>query len=222
MCFDRGDLRPTMGKALAEQSPLFGSVLQKCDKVLATLPDRPSWSIADEMRKSPDVSNVYKAVYAQPLCTALQLGVVILLRSWGISPTAVVGHSSGEVAAAYAAGLLSFEHTIIVAYYRGVFLDQTTLNGLRSPTGSMCAIGMTESNTRHLLEQYDGRLQLAAVNSPNSCTLSGDTDAIEDVGRDCVQRNIFCRRLRVDMGRCPECRWNSYADRFYQRIIPVM
>lgn len=185
-----------MGKALIEQSQLFESVLRKCDEVLAQLPDGPSWLIIDEIRKCSIQSNVYESLYSQTLCTALQLGLVILLRSWGISPAAVLGHSSGEIAAAYTAGLVSFENAIIVAYYRGVFLDRITHNS----KGSMCAVGMSQSDALRLLDQYQDKVQLAAVNSPNSCTLSGDIDAIAEIQQHCEQNAIFCRKLRVDTG----------------------
>ncbi len=192
--------RPAMGKALIEESPLFQAVLLKCDLVLASLPDPPSWSVVDEMKKAPDVTNVYKSLYSQPLCTALQLGIVFLLRSWGISPTSVVGHSSGEIAAAYTAGLLSFDDAIIAAYYRGVFLRSTTLDAGQKLKGSMCAVGMSQSDALQLLTKYSDRVQLAAVNSPNSCTLSGDADVIREIEKDCVEQAVFCRSLRIDMG----------------------
>jgi acyl transferase domain-containing protein len=128
------------------------------------------------------------------------LGIVILLRSWGIVPAAVVGHSSGEIAAAYSADLVSFEHAIIVAYYRGLFLNRSASDKSERPKGGMCAIGMSRSDTLRFLEQYKGRVELAAANSPGSCTLSGDLDAIEEIETHCVQNATFCRRLRVDMG----------------------
>ena len=185
-----------MGKALIEQSQLFENVLRKCEEVLAQLPDRPSWSIVDEIRKCPNESKIYDSLYSQPLCTALQLGLVILLRSWGISPAAVVGHSSGEIAAAYTAEFLSLENAIIVAYYRGVFLDRAT----QSSKGRMCAVGMSQVDALRLLEQYKGSVQLAAVNSPDNCTLSGDIEPIEEIQQYCKQNAIFCRKLRVDTG----------------------
>lgn len=194
------DGRPTMGEELIKESPLFESVLRKCDKILAGLPDQPSWSIVDQLSKAQDVSNIYKTLYSQTLCTAFQMGIVILLRSWGILPTAVVGHSSGEITAAYTAGLLSFENAILAAYYRGVFLDRTSLNGSQNLSGSMCAVGMSQSEALQLLQQYNGRVQLAAVNSSNSCTLSGDADAVAAIESFCVLHGIFHRRLRVDMG----------------------
>lgn len=190
-----------MGKALLEESQLFEEVIARCDKVLSSLTDGPSWSIVDEMMKAEESSNVYQSLYSQTLCTALQLGIVILLKSWGVSPIAVVGHSSGEIAAAYTAGLLSFEDAIVVAYYRGMFLNPSMLDASSKRDGSMCAIGLCASDAVCILEKYGDRLQLAAVNSPGSCTLSGDTDAINEIERECVERLVFCRRLHVDMGQ---------------------
>lgn len=197
-----------MGKVLIEQSQLFESVLRRCDEVLARLPDGPSWSIVDEIRKCPPQSNVYDTLYSQSLCTALQLGVVVLLRSWGISPVAVVGHSSGEIAAAYTAGILSFENAIIVAYYRGVLLRRTK----RKYKGGMCAVGMGRSDAERLLEPYKDRVQLAAVNSPDSCTLSGNIDVIMEIQRQCEQNAIFCRKLPVDTGWSETPPAQSFTD----------
>lgn len=204
--------RPEMGKALIDQSPLFEKVLSKCDQSLASLPDPPLWSVIDEIRRPPASSNIHKSLYSQTVCTALQLGIVVLLRSWGISPIAVIGHSSGEIAAAYTAGLLSLENAIIVAYYRGLFLDCSTLDGGRMPEGSMCAVSMNRKNVLQLLGQYGGRVQLAAVNSHNSCTLSGDADAIKEIEEDCLQRNIFCRKLFVDKGQQLVSPLDHFAD----------
>lgn len=138
-----------------------------------------------------------------------------LFKSWGILPAAVVGHSSGEIAAAYTAGLLSFEHVVIVAYYRGLFMNLTMLDAVQISAGGMCAVGMSQSVALQLLEQYKGRVELAAVISPNSCTVSGDTDAINEIERSCVESAIFCRKLRVDVGEKVASRWLGFADQPY-------
>ena len=82
-----------MGKALIDDSPLFRKVIFDCDQALAELGNGPSWSICEELGKEAHDSNIHKAEYSQPLCTALQLGLVALLDSWGLKPDAVVGHS---------------------------------------------------------------------------------------------------------------------------------
>ena len=191
-----------MGKDLLDSSPVFRKVIVDCDTILASRLDKPPWSIVEELGKSKDKTNIYKAEYSQPLCTALQIGLVVLLDSWGLKPHAVVGHSSGEIAAAYAAGLISAEDAIINAYYRGLVLSQAGSNPKDTVgKGAMCAVGLSEQVTSKLLENYAGRVQLAAINSPTSCTLSGDQDAIQEVFEICSRRGQFCRKLQVDTGK---------------------
>lgn len=183
-----------MGRQLIECSPLFSSIIHECDRVLASLPGAPQWTIADEILKSKESSCINQADYSQPICTALQIGLVEVWRSWGIKPTAVVGHSSGEIGAAYAAGLLTLRDAMTVSFYRGLFLHSS------SKKGAMCAIGMGESAARELLSPYQGRISLAAINGPTSCTISGDEDAVKEVHDALKENSVFCRLLRVDTG----------------------
>lgn len=188
---------PQMGTRLMQNSPIFRAVLEECDRCLSTLPDGPSWSLSAELSKAKDVTNIYKAEYSQPLCTALQLGIVTLLKSWGITADAVVGHSSGEIAAAYAAGKISLRDAIIISYYRGLVLSKATL----VCRGSMCAVGLDEATAGALAKSYGDRVQLATINSPTSCTLSGDSDAIQKIIAQLGEKSQFCRELRVDQGK---------------------
>ncbi|KAK6541942.1 hypothetical protein TWF694_007715 [Orbilia ellipsospora] len=188
-----------MGKGLIETSSLFKSVLEECDRILQSLPDGPDWSIIDELEKPKSSSRIYIATFSQPLCTALQLGLIELWKSWGIKPNAVVGHSSGEIAAAYAAGILSLRDAIITAFYRGLFLNKSPEAQSEGPKGAMCAIGLSQERANKVVRKYKGKIALAAINSPTSCTLSGDEDAIEAVVKTCGEDGTFCRALRVDM-----------------------
>ncbi|MCJ1465537.1 hypothetical protein MMC07_004155 [Pseudocyphellaria aurata] len=190
-----------MGSSLLNQSPLFKAILIECERILATLPDKPSWSIIEELSKTNDESRVHKSEFSQPLCTALQLGLTAMWRSWGLIPKVVMGHSSGEIGAAYAAGLISLRDAIIIAYYRGLVLARSPVGS--SPhecPGSMCAVGLGEEDACSLLAKYSDRVQLAAVNSPTNCTLSGDADAVKDIIDCCIRSGTFCRNLRVDRG----------------------
>ncbi|KAL8732776.1 MAG: hypothetical protein Q9166_002558 [cf. Caloplaca sp. 2 TL-2023] len=188
-----------MGCDLIDQSTYFRSVLQDCENALKDIPDPPSWSIIDELSKVKEKSNINDAKFSQPLCTALQIGIVSLLRSWGVRPTAVVGHSSGEIAAAFAAGMISLRSAIIIAYYRGYILGkQTATSAAAQAKGSMCAVGMSEAECKSLLGSCQDRVQLAAVNSPQSCTLSGDREDIQKIIEICVDQGRFCRQLTVD------------------------
>jgi len=167
----------------------------------ARLPDAPSWSSIGELEKPKCQSNVYQANFSQPLCTALQLGLIALLDSWDIKPNVVVGHSSGEIAAAYAAGYMSLHDAIVTAYYRGLSLEIPRASSEDISKGSMCAVWLSEDQSRKLLADYGSQLQVAAVNSSTSTTISGDANAIEEIEAACLQNGIFCRRLRTEKGK---------------------
>ncbi|KAI0837758.1 hypothetical protein F5Y06DRAFT_297186 [Hypoxylon sp. FL0890] len=187
---------PTMGRQLVETSPLFRSVVSECSSVLKELPDAPTWDALDELCKPKTTSRVYESAFSQPLCTILQIALVDLWRSWGLQPAAVVGHSSGEVAAAYCAGFISKRDAVVVAYYRGKYLgDDLAKTGMKK--GSMCAVGVGQAKATKLISPYVGRIALACVNSPSSCTLSGDEDAIVEIVEQMKEEGVFCRQLRV-------------------------
>ena len=109
---------------------------------------------------------------SQPICTALQIALVDLLASWSVFPSAVVGHSSGEIAAAYAAGALTKESALIVAYYRGFVCKNSPKEG------GMAAIGLGKAKVSPFLIPGVG---VACENSASSITLSGDSDKLEQV-----------------------------------------
>ena len=136
------------------------------------------------------MSRINEAEFSQPLCTALQIGIVNLLRSWGVSPAAVVGHSSGEIAAAYATKALSAKAAIIIAYYRG------QISKKQYSSGSMLAVGLGgESVTPYLIEG----VVLACENSPDSVTLSGDQGQVKQVAERITEDKpgVLVRHLKV-------------------------
>ena len=122
--------------------------------------------------KPKSLSNLDDSEYAQPLCTALQVGLVNLLKSWNIKPYCVVGHSSGEIAAAYATNAINSAEAILIAYYRGL------ITKAQHRAGAMAAIGLgREDVTPYLIRG----VVIACENSPESVTLSGDVDKLDEV-----------------------------------------
>ncbi|KAL4863050.1 hypothetical protein BDV12DRAFT_189962 [Aspergillus spectabilis] len=182
---------PTMGKELIKNFPEFKDNLAHLSSVLAKLPHPPSWDLINELLKPEDESRLNEAQFAQPLCTAIQVALVNLLSRLGILASAVVGHSSGEIAAAYAAGAITADEAIIIAYYRG----RTALSASR--TGAMAAVGMSRAEAALYLE--DG-VVVACDNSPNSITLSGDKGALNTVIEQMKSddKNVFVRLLKTD------------------------
>jgi acyl transferase domain-containing protein len=142
--------------------------------------------------KPAQTSQLSKAYLAQPLCTAVQIGLVNALSRSGVQPNAVVGHSSGEIGAAYAAGALSCFEALATAYYRGYVTTQQTL------VGGMAAIGLGSGEVLDFL--VDG-VVVACENSPSSTTISGDLDKLKKVIATIKEQqpDVLARELKVDM-----------------------
>lgn len=155
------------------------------------------WSACKELEKGKSTSRIRMPQYSQGLCTVLQVGLVELLESWDIRPVAVVGHSSGEIAAAYCQGSISREDAWRVAYSRGVVSAKLKACGI---DGSMMAVGMSPEGAREIISQLaPNKVHVACVNSPRSVTLSGDTDAVDVVCEALQERGVFARKLQVDV-----------------------
>ncbi|KAK5055906.1 hypothetical protein LTR84_012456 [Exophiala bonariae] len=181
----------TMGKSLIEDFPAFREDLVYLNSVLKQLPDPPSWDLSAELLNEGLRSRLDKAEFAQPLCTAIQIGLVNLLLSLGVTPSAVTGHSSGEIAAAYASGAVTAEEAIVIAFYRGL----TTK--LCSRKGAMAAVGIGRAEATLYLEEG---VTIACENSPQSVTLSGDVNVIDSVLEQLRYDDaaVFARRLKTD------------------------
>ncbi|TPX13570.1 uncharacterized protein E0L32_006041 [Thyridium curvatum] len=187
----------TMGKGLYEASDIFRHSLDQMQSSLDSLPkaDRPGWSLVEELLAPKDTSRLGTAAISQPLCTALQVSLVNVLHAAGIEFAAVVGHSSGEIGAAYAAGYLDSKDAIRIAYYRGVYSSLAkSSNGQR---GKMMAVGMSLEEATIFCSEFKGRLAVAASNSATSCTLAGDAEIVEEAQLR-LQGSTFARVLAVD------------------------
>lgn len=152
------------------------------------------WDAWDELTKAESASNVNQAGYSQPLCTVLQMALVDLLEHWGVRPSAVVGHSSGEIAAAYTVRALSRESCLNIAYQRGLFSEKAKT--LR-PGGSMMAVGLSVQQVQPYLARPKPPVVVGCVNSPSNVTLSGDRASLEELRAVFEQENIFYRLLQV-------------------------
>ncbi|KAL4809104.1 putative polyketide synthase [Aspergillus unguis] len=189
---------PTMGRGLLERSVLFRESLEECDAALQSLPDAPAWSLVDEVRADDSTSRVSEAAICQPLCTAIQVALVDLLYASGIRFAAVVGHSSGEIAAVYACGIISLRAAMQIAFYRGKYA--ALARGAQGQAGGMLAVGITLEQAEQFCAQgdYQGQIAVAASNGPQSVTLSGDLDAVQRAKEDFDRQGTFARLLKVD------------------------
>lgn len=171
----------------------------ECEEALGAIPEPPSWSLSEELLADSTKSRVSEAQFSQPLCTAIQIGLVDLLRACGIKFSTVVGHSSGEIGAAYAAGLLTRRDAMGISYYRG-HVAHLACGAAREP-GSMMAVAMSFDAASELCSQpqFKGCITVAASNSPSSVTLSGDRDALAKIKEHLVKINVQARSLQVDV-----------------------
>jgi acyl transferase domain-containing protein/NADPH:quinone reductase-like Zn-dependent oxidoreductase len=189
-----------MGRELYQLYPPYASSLDRASSHLSRI--GASFSLIEELSKDETSTQVNVAHVSQPACTAIQLALVELLRSWNVTPSAVVGHSSGEIAAAYSAGIITFDDAMTIAYHRGRLVP---ILKERYPAlnGCMMAVGAGTKDILPLLERVPsslGEVRIACINSPLSVTVSGDADAITELHRliEEVNPGMFARKLAVD------------------------
>lgn len=190
-----------MGRELYGQYPVYTAALDRADARLKDL--GATWSLVEELGRDEETSKVNEAHISQPACTAVQLAITDLLRSWGITPVAVAGHSSGEICAAYAAGIITFDSAVAIAYHRGRLIPVLKKRHA-DLAGGMMAVGGSESNLQPMMDAVKRKQQevrIACYNSPSSLTISGDAAVLADLERviEEEQPEMFRRRLQVDV-----------------------
>nr|UWV21338.1 polyketide synthase 5 [Chaetomium globosum] len=190
-----------MGRQLLQSRPVFFRALERSRAHLSRLGCK--WDLVSELCRPKAESRINEPAYAQPLSTVVQIGLVDLLAELDILPTSVVGHSSGEIAAAYAAGLLSFEDAMTAAYFRGTLTDQLIVANKRDNTsaGAMIAVGASAAAAEQLINKIGGehgRMRVACVNSPASVTVSGDAAAVDQLAVALEAEGIFNRKLMTN------------------------
>ncbi|KAI0970360.1 putative polyketide synthase [Xylaria arbuscula] len=197
----QGGQWPRMGRSLLSNFPIALETINRLNNVLRGLLHPPNWSLVDELTEARSPETLREPQFSQPLVTALQIAIVNVLRNWGVHPQAVLGHSSGEIAAAYAAGLLSEENAMKAAYYRGYAAKVTQ----ESAKMGMMAVGLGGDSVRPyivkaaLSNPSAKAVTIACYNSPDSVTLAGPVSSVEAVRLEIAADKHFVRMLQVDM-----------------------
>ncbi|KAF4995617.1 hypothetical protein FGRMN_5008 [Fusarium graminum] len=191
-----------MGRELMPTYPIFSQSIFAADLYLRSL--GCPWSLVGEFLQNKDSSRIDDPAFSQPLCTVLQVALVDLLSSWGVRPAAVVGHSSGEIGAAYASGAISQESAWRLAYHRGALSSQLA-KSTGSPQGAMLSVAMSAPDAMEYLQQHVGNaagrhIVVACVNSPRNVTLSGNVNYIDKIKSAADADNMFARKLKVENG----------------------
>ncbi len=179
-----------MGRELMRHEPVFRGIIERCDAAM-----RPwaKFSLLEELGRSEDQSQMHRTKIAQPAIFAIQVALAELWKSWGVLPSAVAGHSVGEIAAACVAGIFSLEEGARIIALRGQFMDACARGD-----GTMLAVGLGEEEARALISRHDRTVTIAAFNGPRSLTLAGPRISLEAMLAELEPQGVFARIVRVD------------------------
>ncbi len=190
-----------MGRELFQKEPVFRETIEECDVLFSQHAD---WSLVTELTAIESKSRLDQTQFVQPALFAVQVALARLWMLWGIQPEGVVGHSMGEVAAAYIAGALSLSDAVRVIFHRSRLMQRTT------GQGKTVAVELDGQEAKSLIARYENKVSIACYNGPTSLVLSGEPDSVEEIIATLEQKNVFCKALPV-----------SYAFHSYQ-MEPLM
>jgi phthiocerol/phenolphthiocerol synthesis type-I polyketide synthase C len=180
---------PGMGRAAMHANAAFRAAIERVDDVL-----RPElgWSVAELVDRGVDAEALARTDIAQPMLFAIQVGIVDALREAGVVASGYVGHSVGEIAAAWGSGALSLADAgrVVIARSR----SQQRAHG----TGRMAAVALAHDAALDFLAELDSPAEIAALNAANSVTLSGSAEEIERLGAAARSHNLWFRPLDLD------------------------
>uniref|UniRef100_A0A8C4RWS8 Reducing polyketide synthase PKS1-like n=1 Tax=Erpetoichthys calabaricus TaxID=27687 RepID=A0A8C4RWS8_ERPCA len=181
-----------MCKQLVKEESIFREKIIEIENIFNKY---ASFHLLDRLENEKDYNDFTKPEIIQPLLFAIQVALSSLLSQWSIKPNAVLGHSVGEVAAAHCSGLLSLQDAVKVIYYRSILQAKVT-------GGKMLVVSnIAVSDLLGFVNSSSRKISIAAFNSPQSCTLSGDAESIDDIHRELSlafsSKNIFLYVLDV-------------------------
>ncbi|MGW0733748.1 SDR family NAD(P)-dependent oxidoreductase, partial [Streptomyces sp. NPDC002851] len=197
-----------MGRELAAAHPVFAAELKACADALAPHTD---WSLDDVLRGAPDAPPLDRVDVVQPALFAVMVSLAALWRHHGVHPDAVIGHSQGEIAAAYVAGGLSLEDAARIVALRS--REIAAMAG----GGGMVSVTATPERLRPILEPLAERISVAAVNGPASTVVSGDSDALAELLEACARDDIWARRIPVDYAS-----HSPHVEQLRERLTEVL
>jgi acyl transferase domain-containing protein/predicted amino acid dehydrogenase/short-subunit dehydrogenase len=201
-----------MGRQLYEREKVVRDVWEQCDALCRKL---GGLHLLDALLADEATSRVNYTEVAQPALFALQAGLVELWRAWGIEADAVIGHSIGEAAAAWAAGIFDLEGIFRVILARSRWQAKT--HGL----GRMLAAAISADDAAGWEQKFAGRVSIAALNAPRQVTLSGDASALEEIATTLQEAEIFCRFLQTEYA-FHSAQMDSLADGLRQDLQGVV
>ncbi|MFJ2780844.1 type I polyketide synthase [Kitasatospora sp. NPDC087315] len=184
----QGAQSSTGGRQLFHSSAAFREQFEACDRAL-----RPhiGWNLSDLFGTDPPTVDLAQPDIVQPLLFATMVALAALWRGHGVEPDLVIGHSQGEIAAAYTAGALTLDDAAALVALRSRAL------GRIAGTGGMVTLPLSLDRTEALLASWRSALSVAAVNSPASVVVAGPDDDLEQLLDRCRTERIGAQRLLV-------------------------
>lgn len=179
-----------MGQELYEKNPIYRNAIEHADSVFQEV---AGFSALRQMLRGEEDSQITRTEYAQPANLLIQIGIWEILKSAGVQPGAVVGHSVGELASAYVAGVLNLKDAMTVCYHR------SRLQAKCAGTGGMLAVGLGKDKAIAAIGDRHIRVSIAAVNGPKNVTLAGDVNALNEIADQLTAADIFNKKLEVEV-----------------------
>ncbi len=197
-----------MGRQLFQKEAVFREAIEKCDNYIHEF---AGWSVIEELLADEETSRLDQPQYAQPANFAVQVGLTELWLSLGVIPCAVVGHSVGEIAAAYASGRLDLKQASKVS------VERSRVQQKAVGQGTMLAVGLSEAEAKKLIEEFNEMVSIAAINSNKSVTLSGDAKGLEVINGRLQQQGVFSRFMKVNVA------YHSYQmDPYKEELLEAL
>jgi myxalamid-type polyketide synthase MxaE and MxaD len=183
----QGSHWPQMGQRLAAREPVFKAALDECDRLFAPLLNA---SIVEEIAREASASRLNETALTQPAIFSMQIALVALWRSYGVTPDAVVGHSLGEVAAACTAGVITLEEGVRIVHHRSRLMTRAAGHG------RTIVVGLSFDDARELVRPFEPALAVAGSNGPGTSVIAGDPASIAELMRTLEARGTFCRAIQ--------------------------
>jgi acyl transferase domain-containing protein/nucleoside-diphosphate-sugar epimerase/acyl carrier protein len=179
-----------MAVELYESAPAFAARLTECGEALSSFVD---WNLLDVLYQRDGAPTFDEVDVVQPVLWAVMVALAELWRSFGVEPAAVVGHSQGEIAAATVAGALSLTDGARVVALRSQIIRRDLAGH-----GGMMSVALPSADAIELIERWDGKLQIAVVNSPTSTVVCGQVAALDELYAHLETTGVQARRIPVD------------------------
>ena len=179
-----------MGRQFLETDSIFRDTIEEIDALLQE--HTKEWSLLKELTADEDATRMGETALAQPAIFALQTALARMWIAHGVKPSAVVGHSVGEVAAAHIGGVIGLKEAVRIIYNRALIMQKAT--GL----GKMASVDLKQADAEKRIKDYGDRLAVAAVNAPDSVVLAGEEEALDEILEQLKAENVQSKKLRVN------------------------